>query len=72
MKVIIETYGYVKQIFNLDSGLCESSEFIANDQVEYLDEKGNNLTENLNDDEAEEVYMKLEKCYFGFSMVEPE
>jgi hypothetical protein len=71
LKVHIITQGYVEQVLNLSTGLFESSEFIADDIVEYLDDKGENITENMSEDEDEEFFEKISKHYFGYPMIKP-
>jgi hypothetical protein len=57
--------GVVVQKFDADTGRCLSQEFVASNQVEFTDQKGNRIEEGM-------YGIGLEALYFPADMKQPE
>ena len=59
------TTGFVVQKFDSETGRCLSQEFVASDQVEWEDQKGNPIEDG-------QYGLDLEGFYFPLDMKQPE
>jgi hypothetical protein len=59
------TTGFVVQKFDSDTGRCISQEFVAGEQVEWEDQKGNPIEDG-------QCGIDLEGLYFPAEMKQPE
>ena len=59
------TTGFVVQKFDSETGRCLSQEFIASDQVEWEDQKGERIEDG-------QYGIDLEGCYYPLDMKQPE
>jgi hypothetical protein len=59
------TAGFVVQTFDADSGRCVSQEFVASDQVEFEDQKGDRIEDG-------QYGIALEGLYWPLEMKQPE
>lgn len=61
MKIYKNTAGWVTQVFDSETGKCESCEFYIGEECEYVDEIGDFL------DNSEE----FDNLYYPYYMVQP-
>ena len=59
------TTGFVVQKFDSDTGRCISQEFVASDQVEWEDQKGDRIEDG-------QYGIDLEGLYWPLDMKQPE
>ena len=59
------TTGFVVQQFDADTGRCISQEFVASDQVEWKDQKGDRIEDG-------QYGIDLEGLYWPLDMKQPE
>lgn len=57
--------GFVVQQFDSETGRCVSQEFVASDQVDWEDQKGNPIEDG-------QYGLDLEGFYFPLDMKQPE
>ena len=58
MKINKVTIGFVTQVYDTETGKCDSQEFIAGDEVSYEDQYGENF--DIDDSETELEYQPYE------------
>jgi hypothetical protein len=54
------TTGFVVQQFDADTGRCISQEFVASDQVEFTDPKGDRIEDGQYGIDTEALYWPIE------------